>query len=66
MYCFSEAVLTSIRNLCFGAKYGKIGITPVLLQKVGDEGVYISLTCFPGELFAYGATGTPTIIRIFY
>ena len=46
-----EALLTSIHNLCFGAKIRKIGI-PCIPQfcyiKVGFKGVYIS-RCFPDE-----------------
>ena len=37
----AEAVLTSIHNLCFGAKIRKIGIplhTPFLLYKSGVQG----------------------------
>ena len=47
---FGEAVLTSIHNLCFGAKLRKIG---VLLQnlhflyKSGVQGVHFSWTCLP-------------------
>ena len=39
---YTEAVLTSTHNLCFGAKIRKIGIplhTPVLLFKSGVQGV---------------------------
>ena len=46
----AEAVLTSTHNLCFGAKIRKIGIplhTPVMLNKSGVLGLYISRTCFP-------------------
>ena len=44
----------STHNLCFGAKIRKIGIpmhTPVLLIKVGFEGVYFTRTCFPDEIY---------------
>ena len=40
-------------NLCFGAKIRKIGVplhSPVLLYKVGFEGVYITRTCFRDDL----------------
>ena len=44
--------LMSTHNLCFGAKIRKIYIpvhTPVLLQKSGVKGVFISQTCFPDD-----------------
>ena len=46
-----EAVLTSIHNLCFGAKIRSIGIpVPILVYiKVGFTGECISRTCFPDE-----------------
>ena len=49
-YCLSEAVLTSIHNLCFRAKIRKKMYSPVnpfYYIKVGFKGVYI-ICSFPG------------------
>ena len=54
---YTLGVLMSTYNLCFGAKIIKIGIplhTPVLIHKVGLEGVYITRTCFHDETVSRG------------
>ena len=51
-YTLNEAVLTSIHNLCFGAKIRKY-VYPCkphfFYIKVGFSGVFLSRTCFPDD-----------------